>query len=668
MSILKRAREVFENQLDSGRISAQDIWGASAVSGIGESYEKQSTRKIDESNIFDRFAPSIDAYVVSAQNSRNVSGIIEITCAVKKVEAHTDALHVWNLPSGACVMPVMRKLKSSAKVAMPTVVADECGIMVINAMITVSVNCAKNGPRQCELTVAHLPVGREITLSGLSFNAATSKSGNFGVYGNAKGIEISTLAIPNSAIERESTLFGKLMDCPGVCLQTVRSMFGTIGTISSDSGVVSNIRKSIIDDAISLRDNFVALTAAVKGHRVGLKEQWEADALSVAALESITEAISNIENMLNNLEKTPVRSIFQFFPLSTLHNHSIPIISFGAEPSLMRKVEAHKHGIGPSCVITKCVPDEVDKKVNVLEDAIIKPSPTMIERALNSSKDQTAPGAVSIDVAAFAMVCRNTFGDEDSSWDHFLPTLADGTTIVSRVIKIATRVGFFKDKLGVYDGERYLKTFIELCQYANQLYFVKTPIAYEPCITDRPHKLPDDDWAGANYTNNYFGVAGAVSLVGVQVTNEFVLEYGVNKYGVVSVKDDYLQIGEKLADGTGVQPGNPPKLHLHGYCALNGVKGLNFQETVDGGVIDPKNDTIKFYAVFEGCAAVVANDKALNHDAQYGAEWMVKGYKQNRDTLHDDVANDIVLYAVVVSRDDAPSEAVVVSRDDAPSE
>lgn len=656
MSILKRARDVYKPEFDSGRITAQDVWGATAVSGIGESYERQSTRKIDDSNIFEKSAPTIVGYVVSAQNSRNVSGMIDITCAVKSVEANPDAPHVWKLPSGTYAMPVMRKLKSSAKVAMPTVLADECGIMVINAMLTVSVNCAKNGPRQGELTVAHLPIGREITLSGVSFNGATSKSGNFGVYGSAKGLEISTLAMPNSNVERESSLFEKLMECPGVCLQSVRAMFGSMGTLSSDSDVVCNIRNSIIEDATCLRDKFNTLTTTVKGHRVGLKESWEADALSDAALASINEAIANIDAMLADPEKTPVRSIFQFFPLATLHNHSIPIISFGAEPSMMREVESFTHGIGPACVITKFVPGCIDKTVNVLEDAIIKPSPSMIERVRNSSKEQTAPGAVSIDVAAFTMLCRNKFGDETSSWCHFLPTLDDGTTIVSRVIKIATRSGFFKDKLGVYDGERYLSAFIELCQYANQLYFVKTPISYEPCITDRPHMLPDDDWGGANYTNNYFGVAGAVSRVGVQVTKEFVLEYGVNKYGVVSVKDDYLQIGEKLADGTGVQPGNPPKLHLHGYCALNGVKGLNFQETIDGGVLDPKNDTIKFYAVFGGCSVAVAKDKVLNDDAEHGANWMTEHYKLKRDTLQDDVANDIVLYAVVVSRDGAPSE------------
>lgn len=656
-SILKRARELIKTELD-GRIKAQDLWGATAASGIGESYERQSTRKVDDSNIFDKFAPKIKAYVVAAQNSRNVSGVIDITCAVKSVDIHPDAPHVWNLPSGACVMPVMRKLKSAAKVQMPTVLADECGIVVINGMITLSVNCGKNGPRQCDLTVAHLPVGCEITLSGTSFNGATSKSGNFGVYGGAKVLEISTLPIPNSAVERESKLFEQLMGCPGVCLQTVRSMFGTIGTLSSDSDVVSDIRQSIIDDATCLREKFHTLTATLKGHRVGYKESWEADAISDAALDSVTEAIGNIDGMLADLDKTtPVRSIFQFFPLSTLQNHSIPIISFGAEPSMMHEVDGFTHGTGPSCIVTKFVPDGINADVNVLEDAIIKPSPSTLERIRKSSKDQqSAPGAVSVDVAAFAMVCRNKRAAADSNnsnaWNYFWPTLEDGTTIVSRVIKIATRTGFFKDKLGVYDGNRYLNAFVELCQYANQLYFVKTPISYEPCITDRPHVLPDDDWGGANYTNNYFGVAGAVSRVGVQVTKSFVLEYGVNKYGVVSVKEDYLQIGEKLADGTGVMPGNPPKLHIHGYCALNGVKGLNFQETVDGGVVDPKKDTIRFYAVFGGCAAAVAIDKALNDDAEYGAEWMTTGYKLKHDSLHDDVANEIVLYAVVVSRDD----------------
>jgi hypothetical protein len=640
---------MFENaiaQLKAKGIDASDIWGSTAASGVGDSHEKQSGRKVEECDILDKHSPDITGYVVSAQRSSKIVGLVDVLLAVKSVEIPAECKHVWKLPSGAVAHAVLTKTKTGEKIAGPHVYADTCGFMTINGIVRISVKADKAGPKGTNLTPEHLPQSAEITLNGVVYNTSVSKTtGNVGVYGSARSIELPHAAVPRSAVERENKLFANIAaECPGVTLQTARAMLANLGYELEGNEVTEHMRSTLKEDAAAMK---VALehVAALKDHRVGVKCAWETPVLSGDALNSVSCVIKNLQGFCDGdnevCDAASVRSLQQLFAFDTSAFHSIPVMSFGAEPNFYKEVGAFSTGIGPLTNALRIVPDIVKPHVGVVYETLFTPSAKALDRS-DDDKKKRSIGAFSVDACAFTVSVRN--GD---SWDALLPKIDDGSSLVSKVFKISPKNGFFQNALGVYDCWGTQMVFHEIIKYAHALFFDSFPVAKAPCLTDRQPTLSDGNWGNANMTSNHIGVAGAVSRAGVRVTLDFIKKNVTDAGGVVVAKDNWQEIGQPNSNG-GFQSPDPPKLETHGYWAINGVPDANLVSKI-GRAASPKDD-VEFYAVYEGCAGEIAENPELNKNASVGSDHIDAKFGGGKIALQDRIKEEVVVYAILVSK------------------
>lgn len=629
-------------QIKAKGIDAADVWGATAASGIGDSHEKQSGRKVEECDILDKYSPDITGFVISAQRSSKVVGLVDVLVAVKSVEIPQECKHVWELPSGAIVHAVLTKTKTGEKIAGPHVYANTCGFVTINGIVRISVKAEKAGPKAATLTPEHLPPSAKITLNGIVFNTSVSKTtGNTGVYGSARSIELPHAAVPRSAVERENTLFAKISaECPGVAIQSARSMFAHIGYEIEGNKVTEYMRSNLKDDAAAMK-TALEQVAALKGHRVGVKCAWETDILSDAASNSVDDVIKNLHEFCDG-DHVYTRSLQQLFAFDTSAFHSVPVVAFGAQPSFCKSLNVHSTGIGPLTNAVRIVPDIVKPHVDVVQEAILKPSAKALERSDDDKRNRSI-GAFSVDVGAYNVAVRD-YGDE---WNALVPKLDDGSSIVSKVFKISPKNGFFQNALGVYDYWGTQMVFHEMISYAHVMFFDSFPIAKTPCLTDRQPTLSDGNWGNANMTSNHIGVAGAVSRAGVRVTLDFIKKNVTDDGGVVVAKNNWQEIGQPNSNG-GFQPPDPPKLETHGYWAINGVPDANLVSKISRAA-SPKDD-VEFYAVYEGCATDVADNPELNKNVDAGSGHLEAKFGGGKTALQDRVKEEVVMYAILVSK------------------
>lgn len=628
-------------QLNVKKIDASDIWGDTAATGIGESHEKQSGRKVDDCDILDKYAPGVTGYVISAQRSSKVVGLLDVLIAVKEVDIPDGCKHVWKLPSGAIVHMVLTKIKTGEKIAGPHVYAETCGFMTINGITRISVKSDKTGPKGTNLAPEHLPMSSEITLNGVVYNTNVSKTtGNTGVYGSARSIELPRTHVPRSAVQRENTLFARIAaECPGVALQTARSMLAHIGYEVDGNEVTQYLRSTLNEDAAAMKTALEGV-AELKGHRVGAKCAWETDVLSEEASNSVDAVIKNLAEFRDG-EHSDTRSLQQLFAFDTTTFHSIPLVSFGAEPSFCKQVGAFTSGIGPLTNALTIVPNMVKPHVKLVSETLFMPSSKALDRSDEDKKTRSI-GAFSVDACAFSVAVQN-----GESWSALLPKLQDGSSIVSKVFKISPKNGFFQNALGVYDYWGTQMVFHEVLSFAHAMFFDVFPVAKTPCANDRQPSVGDGNWGNANMTSNHIGIAGAVSRAGVRVSLEFVKETVTDAGGVVVAKDNWQQIGQANSNG-GLQPPDPPKLETHGYWAINGVPDANLVSKISRAA-SPKDD-IEFYAIYEGCASEVAENAELNNDALVGSEHVKARFTGN---IQDRVKEEVVLYAILVSKKEA---------------
>jgi hypothetical protein len=340
-----------------------------------------------------------------------------------------------------------------------------------------------------------------------------------------------------------------------------------------------------------------------------------------------------------------VRSLQQLFAFDTSAFHSIPLVSFGAEPGFCKQVGAFTSGIGPLTNALTIVPDMVKPHVGVVSEAILKPSAKALERPDEDKKNRSI-GAFSVDVGAFSVAVRSG-GDE---WNALVPKLDDGSSIVSKVFKISPKNGFFQNTLGIYDFWGTQMVFHELISYAHVMFFDSFPVAKAPCLTDRQPTLSDGNWGNANMTSNHIGVAGAVSRAGVRVTLDFIKKNVADAGGVVVAKDNWQEIGQPNANG-GFLPPDPPKLEIHGYWAINGVPDANLVSKISRAA-SPKDD-VEFYAVYEGCAGEVAESPELNKNASVGSDHIDAKFGGGKTALQDRIKEEVVVYAILVSKMEA---------------
>ena len=91
------------SKISDKSITASDIWGTTAASSIGQSREIKATRKFDDCDILDKYAPSVIGFVIKAQSSSKLTGVVDVTIAVKDVMIDPACKHVQKLPSGDIV-------------------------------------------------------------------------------------------------------------------------------------------------------------------------------------------------------------------------------------------------------------------------------------------------------------------------------------------------------------------------------------------------------------------------------------------------------------------------------------------------------------------------------------------------------------------------------------
>ena len=621
------------SKISDKSITAADIWGATAASSIGSSREIKSTRKVDDCDVLDKYAPSVKGYIVKAQRSTNLANNMDVTIAVSTVLIDPACKHVKKLPSGDVIAAITTKLKTTEIKAMPHVFADGTGIVSINGVIRVSINTKNAGPNETDLSVTHLPMATEVTLHKVAFHTSVSKvKGTIGVYGNAERIEISPVVISKSEVERDDLLFQKIAtECPGVGLQSARGMMSHIGTH------LQQLDNLLIQDAMELKAMFSNILETLQTHKIGVQQTHEQPVLTEDAKTTMNGVVNNLSSFIAGNEGDGIYSLHQMMAFDASTFQSVAIVGSGMMPAFAKAMEVFSNGLG--CISTGiCMyPNDVPSCVNVVGDALIVPSESMMARS-EVDKKTKALTKFSIDVSAFSVAMRT--GSADPPFAFFLPKLDSGEAVAPRTFKMSPK----KDKLGVYDFYRTQMVFNELIKYANVIMFAEFQPTPVPFLTDRQPAVKDSDWASANYTENVVGMAGAISRVGIRVDEAFVREYVVDENGMVECIPNWQQIGEENKDKTGFEPPKPPSLELHGMWAVNGVADQNYASRIKRAV--NKDLEFRFYAVYEKCAEDVADSPNLNADPSAGAEHMKIKFADN---VVNAIKESVALYAVAFS-------------------
>ena len=533
---------------------------------------------------------------------------------------------------------------------MPHYFADVTGIISINGVIKLSMNASKAGANDKDLSWEDLPIGTEVTFHKVMFHTSLSKkSGKVGVYGNAERIEISPVKLSPSEVEREDLLFQKISsECPGVGLQSARSMMGSLGThlVLFDTFLAK--------DALKVKSMFMYIIETLSDQHVGVGNTWEQPLVSDAALKTMKAVVLDLEEFIMGNRGADIFFLSQMMALDTTEYQNVAVTAFGMKPSHAKAINAFESGMGGEITGIRMFPEHVPKTNNVFADALLSPSTKSLVRS-DDDKKLRSIGAFSIDVSAFSVAMRP---DDDTEFTFYLPKLNDGSSVVPKTFKLSPKTGVMKDKLGVFDFFRSQMCFHEIVKFANIMFFTEFKTSSSPFLTDRQPTVRDDEWGNANFTTNYIGVAGAISRVGIRVNEAFVKQYAVDEDGLVECIPNWHEIGEQNVKKNALLSPTPPKLEHDGYWALSGVADVNFASRMKRAV-NPKLEH-RFYVIFEGCADDVANKPYLNYDTSAGAQYITTKFAEH------DIAQKLKEVAIVyaVSFSVKPNKRTVDDDDD----
>jgi hypothetical protein len=630
---------------------AAEAWGQTAASSLGISQEPRRGRKIDECDIIDKLAPALTGVVYSSHTSKFVPNLMNITIAVVSVDIPDGCPYVRRLPSGAVVQALATKVKSptpDTKLSTPHVIANECGIYNISGFVDVSVRTDKAGRAGLPLTSEDIPMSSKVTLHGVVFHTHV-KPEETKIYGAARAIDLPHGTTPRSAAEREQLFVTQLVtNCPGVLQESTRATLSFMGYKDSTEAHVE-LRSRFREDVTAVISMFRRMATDMKDHRVGLQTAWEQSVISSEASDSIEKALDALDGFLHGANDSHVLSLHSLLPFDASTSQHIPTIAIGTTPSVLRALKTPDTGLGYITNVIRAEPSMISPDVHTVPDALLRPSAKTYERTDDQKRGQSI-GAFSMDVSSFAVNVRTDGGE----WAVMLPKLDDGPSMVPRKFTISQRVGFLAGQsgFGVYDYYRTQMCFVELTAAASIMFFpTDNPTAKNACPTDRQPVVDDSEWGHGNREPyNYFGVPAAVKRAGVRISLDFIKTHATDEGGVVITKDKWQDIGQKNSNG-GILPPDTPKLEINGYWAVNGVPDANFVSKISRAA--SPTDDVEFYAVYEGCGNDVAETAALNEDAVAGSEHVKLKFTGNVP-LQDRIKNDVVVYAILVSKKKGP--------------
>ena len=613
---MKRSFDALRAKLQSADAVPSPFAGTAVLGGAARVPARQQT--LPASNKIDHAFPTVTGFVVAAKLHPKAQGLMCIEMVTTNVTspeaASSDVNLVFKLPSGTFTPATMKVQTDDAKlkmVAKPHCMPSKFVLLPLTGVVSFTVTTKGQGTLGGDLTVADLPVGREIEAMRFSYDLKRGADGSPTIYCNAD--TISFLRSAPFVTEAQQFIVDKAFSCPDVHREVVMNVARATGEFHQEP-----LFEFLKQDAAALKGQIEKLKDGLSGVRVGQGMALECDALSSDAIESMDSVIKlctttmhlgSTDELPPNAQCDIIDLVARNAAVDISRQRIAPFLQSAIDPHTKKLLNCDNTGVGPKCFEfcdARNENAEWTKDFNFFSEALVKST---------KSSDDKSIGAFEVDIKAVAICMKNPVTDK---WVDIVPQLSSGESLCLAQVLLSAQKAV-APSMQMYDYARLPSLTNTLLPYSAILATTAAlGLRATKCTDVQP--LISGDFGGVYPYENLISYISGIVNTGVLVSVPFL------KANFCDDQDDFI-VGPTTtlyaysAKGEGGTPSEPskPRFDATGYANMTAFPETRLAKYSSGTKGMPKNSGgTNFYAIYSGVADDVANTPEINTDAAKG--------------------------------------------------
>ena len=644
---MKRSFANLADKLKTADASASPFGGAATEAGSARVPARVS--HLPASDKIDHAFPTVTGTVIAAKNHPRVPGLMCIemlaTSAAAPESAAAGVNLVFDLPSGTFtpattkVTTIDPKLKLTPK---PHRLADKFALLPLTGVLSFTVTTKGQGSMGGDLSVADLPIGREIEAMRFSYEMKLGENGEYNVFAGAD--TISFTRNPPFITEAQQAVVDKAFNSPAVHREVVLNVARAAGEHQ-----IEPLFEFMKLDAAAVKTKIEQLKGALAGNRVGAGLSLECAAISAdteASMDSVVE-VCEATSKLEDPSAMPANAVCDVIDL-VARSSKVDISRCRIAPFLQSAVDPHTkkllgcdlNGVGPKTFEFADARNEKlawTKDFNFFSEALFRSTKTATDKSV---------GSFEADVQAIAICVKNPTTGE---WTDLVPQLDSGASMCLAQALFSAKV-FVAPRMQIFDYKRLPVLTNAILPYSAMLVVLpQLPTRINKCTDVQP--LIAGDFGGVYPHDNVVDFGSGIVSCGVKVSAAFIGSNFCDESGdffVVSVPDLYAY-SSKVDAGVPAEP-TKTRFEVEGRACLNAFAETRVSKFTSTKILPTGAGGVDFYALYPGVASDVANDQTINSDTAAG-DAALKAVMEKEKDIAEWQTGKLAIYAVAVAKE-----------------